>query len=257
MNDNLERLFGLSGKTALVTGGTSGIGRMAAAALVGAGAKVAIVGRKVDAVAAAADELGAIAIAGDVATKEGCEAIAAVYREKVGQPLHLLVNGAGATWGAPIDDYPDAAWDKLIAINLKGVFQLTAALLQDLRASGTAQDPARVVNIGSVHGLITPEFESYAYSATKAGVHHLTRHLARRLGRDHILVNAVAPGPFPSRMMAAMIAAHEEELVAQTATGRLGSDEDIAGVMLYLAGRGAANVTGAVIPVDGGYGTTR
>jgi NAD(P)-dependent dehydrogenase (short-subunit alcohol dehydrogenase family) len=253
----VERLFGLSGKTALVTGGTSGIGRMIAEAYVSAGARVFVVGRKPEAVNGIAAEIAAQPIAGDVGTQAGCQAIARAFQEQGEGELHVLVNGAGATWGAPIEDYPDVAWDKLNAINVKGVFQLTTALLPALKTAASADDPSRVINIGSVHGVITPEFESYAYSATKAGLHHLTRHLARRLGREHILVNAIAPGPFPSRMMASMIAAHEEELKAQSATGRLGRDDDMAGVALYLAGRGAANVTGAVLPVDGGYGTTR
>lgn len=257
MTNIIDRLFGLGGKTAIVTGGTSGIGRMIAQAYVQSGARVFIVGRKPDAVAAAAAELGAEPIAGDVGTQAGCQAIAEAYRQSGGGPLHVLVNGAGATWGAPLEDYPDAAWDKLTAINVRGAFQLAVALLPELRAAASAEDPARILNIGSVHGLITPEFDSFAYSATKAGIHHLTRHLARRLGREHILVNAIAPGPFPSRMMAAMIAAHEEELKSQTATGRLGEPDDMAGVAIWLAGRGAANITGAVIPVDGGYGTTR
>ena len=171
--------------------------------------------------------------------------------------LHVLVNAAGATWGAPIADYPESGWDKVIAINLRGVFNLSVALLNELRASGSADDPSRIINIGSVHGDVAPPWESYAYSASKAGVHHLTRHLAKRLGPDHIIVNAIAPGPFPSKMMAATIAEQGAELIKETATGRLGVEDDMAGIAIYLASRAASNVTGAIIPVCGGYGTLR
>lgn len=259
-NDVLNRLFSLRGRTALVTGGTSGIGLMIATAFVAAGARVYVVSRKAAACETTARELSQLGeclpLAGDVGRQEGCIAIAEAFRHRE-KSLDILVNGAGATWGAPLAEYPDAAWDKLLGINVKGLFQLTVALLPELEAAASAERPARVINIGSVHGDVLPDYETYAYSSSKAAAHHLTRHLAKRLGPSHITVNAIAPGPFPSRMMDAMIADHGDELVAQTATGRLGEPDDMAGVAIYLASRAGANVTGTVISVDGGYGTVR
>lgn len=260
-NDYLQRMFSLAGHTAIVTGGTSGIGRMIADGLVQAGARVYVTSRKADACAATAAELSASGgdcrpLPGDVASHDGCVKIGEAFRAQESK-LNVLVNAAGATWGAPIEQYPDSAWDKVVNINVKGPFNLTVALLPELRAAGTAADPARVINIGSVHADVAPPWDSYAYSASKAGIHHLTRHLAKRLGRDHIVCNAVAPGPFPSRMMAATLKEIGDDLIKETATGRLGQAEDMAGVAIYLASRGAANVTGAIIPVCGGYGTLR
>ena len=256
----MQRLFSLEGRTAVVTGATSGIGHMIATAFVHAGARTYVNSRKAEACERVAKELAVFGdcrpLAGDVGTKEGCLKIATSFRTQESK-LHVLVNAAGATWGAPIADYPESGWDKVIAINLRGVFNLSVALLNELRASGSADDPSRIINIGSVHGDVAPPWESYAYSASKAGVHHLTRHLAKRLGPDHIIVNAIAPGPFPSKMMAATIAEQGAELIKETATGRLGVEDDMAGIAIYLASRAASNVTGAIIPVCGGYGTLR
>ena len=256
----LNRLFSLEGKTALVTGGTSGIGEMIATAFVHAGARTYVNSRKADACEKVAKALSAFGecrpLAGDVGSRDGCVKIAEAFRSQESR-LNILVNAAGATWGAPIENYPDSGWDKVININVRGPFNLSVALLAELRAAGTAEEPARIINIGSVHGDVAPPWDSYAYSASKAGVHHLTRHLAKRLGRDHIVVNAIAPGPFPSRMMAQTLAEEGETLVKETATGRLGVADDMAGIAIYLASRAASNVTGAIIPVCGGYGTLR
>lgn len=259
-NAYMQRLFSLEGRTAIVTGATSGIGHMIATAFTHAGARTYVNSRKADACEKVAKELSAFGdcrpLPGDVGSKDGCQKIAAAFRAQESK-LHVLVNAAGATWGAPIEDYPDAGWDKVLAINLRGVFNLSVALLPELRAGGSADDPSRIINIGSVHADVAPPWESYAYSASKAGVHHLTRHLAKRLGPEHILANAIAPGPFPSRMMAATIAEQGDALIKETATGRLGREDDMAGIAIYLASRASANVTGAVIPVCGGYGTLR
>ncbi len=256
----LDRLFSLAGKVAIVTGATSGIGQMIATAFVNAGARTYVNSRKAPACEQLAKALSAHGecrpLPGDVGSKDGCGKIAADFRAQESK-LHVLVNAAGATWGAPIAEYPESGWDKVFGINVKGIFHLSVALLPELRAAGSAEDPARIVNIGSVHGDVAPPWESYAYSASKAAVHHLTRHLAKRLGPDHVIVNAIAPGPFPSRMMAATIAEQGDALVKETATGRLGTDDDMAGVAIYLASRASANVTGAIIPVCGGYGTLR
>jgi len=250
-------LFSLEGRTAVVTGGTSGIGRMIADGLIDAGAKVYVASRKADACARVAAELSergtCVGIPADLSTEAGCQALAAAVAEQE-EAVHLLVNNAGATWGAPLEEYPDSAFDKLWAVNVKGVFHLTKALLPQLRVSATEEDPARVVNIGSIDGIRVPVTESYAYSATKAAVHMLTRHLAANLARDHITVNAVAPGPFDSRMMAFVLddPAGRQAVSGSVPLGRVGRPDDMAGTVIFLASRAGAYLTGAVIPVDGG-----
>jgi NAD(P)-dependent dehydrogenase (short-subunit alcohol dehydrogenase family) len=174
-------------------------------------------------------------------------------REKA---LHILVNNAGANWGAPLAEFPDSAWDKVLALNVKAVFFLTRALLPQLEQAVRPGDPARVINIGSIDGLHVPGLETYAYSASKAAVHHLTRVLAKKLSPQGITVNAVAPGPFESKMMAVTLDRFKDAIVASCPLGRIGEPEDMAGVALYLASRAGAYVTGAVIPVDGGISTT-
>ncbi|MEU4544244.1 SDR family oxidoreductase [Nonomuraea dietziae] len=243
-------LFSVEGKTVVVTGGSRGIGRMIAAGFVAAGATVYISARKTAEVDKAAAELGCAAVPADLSTPEGVGALA----EAIEGPVHVLVNNAGATWGAPLEEYPEHAFDKLWGINVKGVFHLTQRLLPRLRAAATPDDPARVINIGSVDGIRVPALESYAYSATKAGVHMLTRHLARQLAPEHITVNAIAPGPFESKMMAfALDDPATRELVAGgVPLGRIGRPDDMAGAAIFLSSRAGAYLTGTVIPVDGG-----
>jgi NAD(P)-dependent dehydrogenase (short-subunit alcohol dehydrogenase family) len=252
-------LFDLSGKVAVVTGGSRGIGLMIARGLLQAGARVYISSRKADACAAAQQELSgygtATAVPADLSSEAECQRLAA----EVGQherALHVLVNNAGATWGAPLAEYPAAAWDKVLSLNLKSPFFLTRAFLPLLEAAGTGDDPARVINVGSIDGLRVPPFSTYAYSASKAGLHHLTRVLARELGPRRITVNAVAPGPFESKMMAATLRDLGDQIAAAAPLRRIGRADDMAGVAVYLASRAGAYVTGAVIPVDGGIGTT-
>jgi NAD(P)-dependent dehydrogenase (short-subunit alcohol dehydrogenase family) len=248
-------LFDLTGKVAVVTGGTRGIGMMMARGLLQAGASVYISSRKAEAGLAAVEELSkygtVISIPADVSREEeGLRLAAEVARSEEG--VHVLVNNAGTNWAAPLEEFPAVGWDKVVDLNLKAPFYLTRAFLPLLEAAGTADDPARVINVGSIDGLRVPEFSTYSYAATKAGLHQLTRVLARELGPRHITVNAVAPGPFESKMMAFVLETQGDEVAASSPLGRIGRPDDMAGVAIFLSGRGGAYVTGAVIPVDGG-----
>ncbi len=195
-----------------------------------------------------------VAVQADLSSQEGAVALGAAVRERFDK-LDILVNNAGASWGEPIDSYPDKAWDRVLDTNVRGVFQLTVASLDLLRAAASAEDPARVINIGSVDGLRPPMMESYAYSASKAAVHQLTRHLAKRLAAEQITVNAIAPGPFPSKMMAFVLDDPDARAVVeqQIPLGRIGQPDDVAGLTIFLASRAGAYLTGTVIPLDGGY----
>ncbi|MEU6999110.1 SDR family oxidoreductase [Nonomuraea sp. NPDC046570] len=243
-------LFSVEGKTVVVTGGSRGIGRMIAAGFVEAGATVYISARKAAEVTRTAAELGCVAVPADLSTAAGIGALAEALPER----LDVLVNNAGATWGAPLEEYPEHAFDKLWGINVKGVFHLTQRLLPNLRAAASADDPARVVNIGSIDGIRVPALENYAYSAAKAGVHMLTRHLAKQLAGEHITVNAIAPGPFESKMMAFALddPATREGIASSVPLGRIGRPDDMAGAAIFLSSRAGAYLTGTVIPVDGG-----
>jgi NAD(P)-dependent dehydrogenase (short-subunit alcohol dehydrogenase family) len=256
----MEDLFSITGKAALVTGGSRGIGLMIARGFVEAGARVYISSRKQDVCDRVARELSAsgtcVALPADLSTEAGATALAAALAAR--EPaLHILVNNAGANWGAPLAEYPDSAWDKVLALNLKSVFHLTRALLPQLEQAARPGDPARIINIGSIDGIHVPVLETYAYSASKAAVHHLTRVLARQLAPRGITVNAVAPGPFESKMMAATLDRFRDAIVASCPLGRIGEPEDMAGVAIYLASRAGAYCTGTVIPVDGGISTCR
>jgi NAD(P)-dependent dehydrogenase (short-subunit alcohol dehydrogenase family) len=252
-----SELFSIAGKTALVTGGSRGIGLMIAEGYVRAGAKVYISSRKAevcDEVAATLSKIGTCtSLPADLSTDEACRRLAGEIAEREPK-LDILVNNAGATWGAPIEEFDDAAWDRVLDLNVKGVFHLTRSLLPQLRAAGSAEAPARVINIGSIDGIHVPIMETYSYSASKAAVHQLTRHLAKRLAPD-ITVNAIAPGPFESKMMAATLDAFGDQIAASAPMRRIGRPDDMAGAAIFLASRAGAYVTGAVLPVDGGIAT--
>ncbi len=255
----MKDLFNVEGKTVLVTGGSRGVGEMIAEGFVQNGAKVYITARKKEACEATAERLSAMgfceAIPVDLATSDGVETVSAGIEAREKQ-LDVLINNAGAVWAAPIDEFPEDGWDKVVTVNLKSVFFLTQRLLPLLRKSATPDDPARVINIGSIDGLHVPPLETFPYSASKAGVHHLTRALAARLAAEDIIVNAIAPGPFQSKMMAATLSALGDQIVANNPRKRIGTPEDIAGTAIFLASRAGAYTTGAVIPVDGGTSTT-
>jgi NAD(P)-dependent dehydrogenase (short-subunit alcohol dehydrogenase family) len=253
----MGELFDVSGKTALVTGGSRGIGRMIASGLIQAGARVIVSSRKAGDLEATARELAEIgdcdAIPADVSTPEGAAELARATQARFPE-LDILVNNAGAGWGAPLQEFPAGGWEKVLHTNVEGVFHLTVALLPALRAGADAADPARVINIGSIDGLRPPALETYSYSASKAAVHMLTRHLAKRLAGEHVTVNAIAAGPFESKMTAFVLDTPENrEMVEQMVPlGRIGRPDDVAGLTLFLASRAGSYLTGAVIPLDGG-----
>ncbi|MEN8739306.1 MAG: SDR family NAD(P)-dependent oxidoreductase [Phaeobacter gallaeciensis] len=253
-------LFSLEGKTALITGGATGIGRMAAEAMVRAGARVLIASRKGDACVAVAEELNAMdapgsaeGFAADIGTVEGIDALVEEIKTRT-PALHILMNNSGVTWGAPLGQFPHKAWEKVMSVNVAGVFDLTQKLLPLLIASSDADDPARVINVGSVMGEIPMGDGAYSYAASKAAVIHMSKILAKELAHQHVTVNALAPGPFVSRMTAFATGDEEkrEKVGNDVPLGRVGRDDDIAGCVLFLAGRGGSYVTGAVIPVSGG-----
>ena len=255
--DGISSLFSVSGKVAVVTGGSRGIGAMIASGLVRAGCRVYITARKAaecDAKAAELSEFGeCISVPANLAGPGGVDRLLEVIGAREDR-LHILVNNAGATWGAPLEEYPLDAFDKLWNVNIKALFHLTQLSLPLLRAAVAPGDPARVINIGSIDGLGVPSMETYAYSATKAGVHMLTRHLASQLAADPITVNAIAPGPFDSKMMAFVLddPATRAEVAGRIPLGRIGEPDDVAGTVIYLSSRAGRYVTGTVIPVDGG-----
>lgn len=252
----MSELFNIAGKTAVVTGGSRGIGYMIADGFVRAGVKVYIASRKAEHCRAAAEELSrngeCIAVPADLSTEEGALELAeAVKRNE--DKLDILVNNAGATWGASFEEFPASGWDKVLDINVKGPFFVTRAFMPLLKKAASDLDPARVINIGSVAGFGTGG-NAFSYGASKAAIHQMTRNWANQFAADRVTVNAMAPGPFPSKMMSFLTDDEKAraELEANNPLGRIGTPEDAAGVAIFLSSRAGAYVTGAIIPVDGG-----
>ena len=255
-------LFSIQGKTAVVTGGSRGIGRMIAGEFLKAGAaRVYICARRAEACDEAAAELSqlggeCVSVPCDVGSSEGVETLARAVEERE-ERLHILVNNAGTAWGAPVETHPIEQVDRVLQVNVRAMFHLTQRLLSLLRAAASAEDPARVINIGSIDGLSIPRFENFGYSASKAAVHMLTRHLGHALVGDHVNVNAIAPGLFPSRMTRTVFEHPEvaEATVRDIPMRRAGTAEDVGGTAIYLSSRAGAYLTGVVIPVSGGLAT--
>jgi len=253
----VNSLFDVSGKVVLVTGGSRGIGEMIATGFIDAGAKVYISSRKADVCDALAAELSkrgvCTSLPADLSTEAECHRLAGELAKREDH-LDVLVNNAGATWGAPMAEYDEAAFERVLALNVKAIFHMTKFLRAMLEANGTAESPSRVINIGSIDGIHVPTMETYAYSASKAGVHQLTRHLAKFLA-PKVTVNAIAPGPFESKMMHATLEAFGNEIAAAAPLKRIGRPSDMAGAAIFLASPAASYITGVVLPVDGGIAT--
>jgi 2-deoxy-D-gluconate 3-dehydrogenase len=259
-----DNLFSIAGKVAVVTGGSRGIGEMIAAGFLANGARVYISSRKAEVCDETARRLSeqfggeCISIPANLAELEGIQA----FSDELGrreQKLDILVNNAGVSWGAPIDEFPEIGWDKVMDTNVKGVFFLTQKLLPLLRAAASAENPARVINVGSVDGIQIPVFETFSYGPSKAAVHHLTRVLAAHLVKENILVNAIAPGPFPTYMLSTGVGGRGDventdwDAVGRAnPRGRVGTPEDIAGIAIFLSSRAGAYTVGDVILCDGG-----
>jgi NAD(P)-dependent dehydrogenase (short-subunit alcohol dehydrogenase family) len=249
-------LFSIREKVALVTGGSRGIGLMVTRAYVEAGATVYISSRTAEVCDAVAGELGeigrCISLPGDLSSMEGVTSLVQEF-SKHEEQLHILVNNAGAAWGEPIETFPEIGFDKITDLNLKSLFFLTRDLLPMLEKAATPEDPARVINIGSIDGLRVPFVPNFSYAATKAAVHHLTRMLAVHLGGRMVTVNAVAPGFFPSKMTRHLLENYRQTFEEACPLGRIGEEADMAGIAVFLASRAASYINGAVIPVDGGH----
>ena len=257
----MQDLFSLKGRTALVTGGSRGIGRMIAVGFLAQGARVYISARKAEACDKTASELSAlgpcVSLPADVSTLEGAQALAAAYMAR--EPaLDILVNNAGAAWGAPFDEFPEKGWDKVMDLNLKSPFFLTQALHGALK-TGAARNPAKpakVIHIASIDGLSVNPWETYSYSASKAGLIHLTKRMALRLVQDNIVCSAICPGAFASEMNQEA-RDHGAEVAARIPARRLGVDDDMAGAAIYLASRAGDYVVGTTLVVDGGVSFAR
>jgi NAD(P)-dependent dehydrogenase (short-subunit alcohol dehydrogenase family) len=256
----MKNLFDLTGKVALVTGGSRGIGEMIANAYVENGVRTYISARKARDCDATADRLSdvgqCISIPADLSTADGIEALVSELKARE-KKLDILVNNAGATWGEPIESFPEEAWDKVMDINVKSPFFLTRAILPLLEAAASADDPARVIFVGSIDGIHVNRLPTFAYGPSKAAVHHLARTLASHLAPRHITANAIAPGLFPSKMTAGIMQDMGDKIIAATPLKRAGRPDDMAGAAIYLASRAGSFVTGVVVPVDGGISGAR
>lgn len=255
MSLKINDLFSVAGKTAVVTGGSRGIGKMIAQGFVENGVKTYITARKAEACEATADELSAsgtcIALPADLASDEGRKTFVAQIMERESK-VDILVNNAGAAWGATFEEYPEDGYDKVMDINVRAIFMLTRDLMPLLTKEATTDNPGRVINIGSIDGLRVSTTDNFAYGASKAAVHFLTKNLALRLARKGLTINAIAPGPFESKMMAHTLQQFKDKIENENPLGRIGCPEDMAGLAIFLASAATSYMTGQVIALDGG-----
>lgn len=266
MSTDFSKLFDISGKVAVVSGGSRGIGEMIAAGFLASGARVYISSRKADACDATAQRLSeefggeCISIPSDLSALVGIEHLAKEIADRE-EKIDILVNNAGAAWGAPLEEFPESGWDKVMDVNVKGVFFLTQKLLPLLRNSASAEDPARIINIGSIDGLRPPLFDTWVYPTSKAALHHLTRVFAAKLTREHITANAIAPGPFPTWMLSTGAGfggkiegegVDWDSIGKVSPSGRVGTPQDVAGLAIFLSSQAGSYVSGETIALDGG-----
>lgn len=256
---SVQHLFDIAGKVAVVTGASVGIGRMIADGLAAAGARTYLIARNPDDLARAVAEIresggDAHGIAGDLSNADEVVRIAAEFAAKE-EKLHVLVNNAGAMAEHTIEDFPMADFDLVVNMCLRLPFQTVQAFLPQLRAAASMDDPARVINIGSADGIKAPFLSTYPYPAAKAGVHHLTKQMAKTLGPEGISVNAIAPGAFPSRRAAPVLEVHLDDFIEATPLRRIGRPDDMAGTIVYMSSRAGSYLNGAVLSVDGGLVT--
>ena len=259
----MKNLFSVEGKIVFISGGSRGIGEMMAAGFLANGATVYISSRKAEVCDATAERLTAeyggkcVSIPADIATLEGIEAVVAKFREHEDH-CDILINNAGAAWGAPLEEFPEMGWDKVMDVNVKSVFFLTQKMLPLLEKNASADETSRLINVGSIDGLRSPIFPTFSYGPSKAAVHHLTRQLAVHLTKRHILCNAIAPGPFPTWMLSTGVGAGGDtdidwsKIGDTNPRGRVGTPEDIAGLAIFLGSRAGAYTVGEVITCDGG-----
>ena len=261
---DIRQLFSVEGKIVLVTGGSRGIGEMIAAGFLANGAKVYISSRKADACQATADRLmerfggECIPIPADLSGLEGAQTVASAIGEREDH-IDVVVNNAGQAWGAPLEEFPEKGWDRVLSVNVKGPFFVIQQLLPLLEAGATAEDPARIINIGSIDGIRPPRLQTYSYSPSKAAIHAMTRQLAAELAPRHVIVNAIAPGPFPTWMLSTGVGGGGDventdwdALARENPRGRVGTPEDIAGLAIFLSSRAGAYTVGEIITCDGG-----
>ena len=255
LRDNMKDLFNVEGKVALVTGGSRGIGAMIAEGFVKNGVKTYITSRKSEQCNQKADDLSkfgeCISIPANLTDMNEMDKLVNHIKKNEKQ-FNFLINNAGAAWGASFDEFPENGWDKVMDTNVKSVFFLTQKLAKILEQSGNNADPSRVINVGSIDGIGIPRAETYSYPASKAAVHQLTRVLANRLAHRNININAIAPGPFQSNMMAHTLEEYGEQIKASVPRGRIGVPADMAGTAIFLCSKASSYITGSIIPVDGG-----
>ena len=251
----MKKLFDISGKVALVSGGSRGIGEMIAEGFVKNGVKTFITSRKADQCNETAKRLSqygdCISIPADLTDIKEIKKIKKTIQGKVDR-IDILINNAGAVWAADFDSFPENGWDKVMDTNVKAMFFLTQELMELLEKSATNEDPSRVINVGSIDGIGIPRAETYSYPASKAAVHQLTRVMANRLANRNININAIAPGPFESQMMKSTLKSFGDEIINSVPRKRIGKPEDMAGAAIFLSSKASAYITGIVMPVDGG-----